>query len=61
MSPKIKLIQALMGVLKTYKVEEDPSKNEVARVATTDSNCKSKRIFYDPQGQLTPQSEVGSI
>ena len=32
----------------------------LARVATTDSNCKSMPIFFDPQGQLTPQSEVGT-
>ena len=24
------------------------------------SYCKSMQIFYDAQGQLTPQSEVGS-
>ena len=24
------------------------------------SNCKSMQIFYDAQGKLTPQSEVGS-
>ena len=24
------------------------------------SNCKSLKIFYDAQGKLTPQSEVGS-
>ena len=25
------------------------------------SDCKSMQIFYDAQGKLTPQSEVGSI
>ena len=25
------------------------------------SHCKSMQIFYDAQGKLTPQSEVGSI
>ena len=34
MWPKIKLIQTLMGVLVTYKNEEDPFKNEGARVVT---------------------------
>ena len=24
------------------------------------SHCKSMQIFYDAQGQLTPESEVGS-
>ena len=24
------------------------------------SNCESMQIFYDAQGKLTPQSEVGS-
>ena len=32
--PKFKLIQAFMHVLYTRKNEEDPVKNEVARVAT---------------------------
>ena len=34
--PKIKLIQAFMGVLVTCKKEEDPFKNEGDRVVTTD-------------------------
>ena len=50
-----------MSVLVACKHEEDPFKNEGAGVVTTDSNCKSMRIFYDTQGQLIPQSEVGSI
>ena len=33
---KIKLIQTFMSVLVTRKNEEDPSKNEGARVVTTD-------------------------
>ena len=48
-------------VLVTCKNEEDTFKNEGARVVTKDSHCKSMRNFYDAQGQLTPQSEVGSI
>ena len=49
-----------MSVLITCKNEEDPFKNEGARVVTTDLHCKSMQIFYDAQGKLTPQSEVGS-
>ena len=33
---KIKLVQTFMGVLFTCKNEEDPFKNEGARVVTTD-------------------------
>ena len=33
---KIKLIQSFMAVLVSYKNEEDPFKNEGARVVTTD-------------------------
>ena len=40
--------------------EEDPFKNEGARVVTTDLHFKSMQIFYDAQGKLTPQSKVGS-
>ena len=47
-----------MVVLVTCKNEEDPMKNEGARVATTFSHYKSMGIFPDAQGQLTPQSEV---
>ena len=36
MWPKIKLIQTFMGVLVTCKNEEDPFKNEDAKVVTTD-------------------------
>ena len=35
MWPKIKLNQTFMGVLVTCKNEEDPLKNEGARVVTT--------------------------
>ena len=40
--------------------EEDPFKNEGARVVTTDLPCKSMQIFNDAQGKLTPQYKVGS-
>ena len=47
--PKFELIQAFMHVLDTCKNEEDPIKNEGARVVTTlYSN------FSDAQGQITP-------
>ena len=36
--------------------EEDPFKNEGARVVTTNLPL----FFYDAQGKLTPQSKVGS-
>ena len=36
MWPKIKLIQTFMGVLVTYKNEEDPFKHGGARVVTAD-------------------------
>ena len=57
MWPKIKLIQTVMDVLVTCKNEEDPFKNEGTQQI---SNCKSVQIFYDAQGKLTTQSEVGS-
>ena len=44
-----------MAILVTSKYEEDPIKIEGARVATTQNNH-----FSNTQGQLTPQSEVGS-
>ena len=43
-----------MAILVTSKYEEDPSKNESARVATTQNI-----YFSNIQGQITPQSEVG--
>ena len=42
-----------MGVLVTCKNEEDPIKNEGARVVTT-----LFIDFSDAQGQLTPKSEM---
>ena len=44
-----------MAIFVTSKYEEDPIKIEGARVATTQNND-----FSNTQGQLTPQSEVGS-
>ena len=44
-----------MAFLVSSKYEEDPIKIEGARVATTRNND-----FPNTQGQLTPQSEVGS-
>ena len=58
--PKFEIIQAFMHVLVTCKNEEDPIKNEGARVFTSFSNYKSMGIFPDAQGQLTPQSLVRS-
>ena len=55
--PKFKLIQAFIVALVTCKNEEDPIKNEGARVLT---RYKSMGIFSDAQGQLTPQSLVKS-
>ena len=52
---KFKLIRDVMAILVTSKYEEDPIKIEGARVATTQNND-----FSNTQGQLTPQSEVGS-
>ena len=44
-----------MAILVTFIYEEDPIKIESTRVATTQNND-----FSNTQGQLTPQSEVGS-
>ena len=52
---KFELIRDLMVILVTSKYEEDPIKTEGARVATTQNND-----FSNTQGQLTPQSAVGS-
>ena len=59
---KYKLIQAFMHVLITCKNEEDSIKNEGATVESPQhiSHCKSMGIFPDAQGQLRPQSVVGS-
>ena len=59
MWPKIKLIQTFMAFLVTCKNEEDPFKNEGARVVTIDPPLKVYAVFYDAQGKLTPQSKVG--
>ena len=55
---KIKLIQTFMEVLVTCKSEEDPFKNEGARVVTTYLPLLVYAAFYDAQGKLTPQSKV---
>ena len=52
---KFKLIRDIIAILVTSKYEEDPIKIEGARVATTQNND-----FSNTQGQLTPQSDVGS-
>ena len=52
---KFELIRDVMTILFTSKYEEDPIKIECARVAITQNND-----FSNTQGQLTPQSEVGS-
>ena len=52
----INLIDAFMGHHVNCKNEEDPFKNEGARVVTKISHCKSMQIFNDAQGQLSPQS-----
>ena len=44
-----------MTILVTSKYKEDPIKTEGARVATTQNID-----FSNTQGQITPQSEVGS-
>ena len=51
--PKFKLIQAFIVVLVTCKNEEDPIKNEGARVLTS-----LLFNFSEAQGQLTPKSVV---
>ena len=45
----------MLVILVTCKNEEDPLKNKDARVATTQNID-----FSNTQGQITPQSEVGS-
>ena len=52
---KFELIRDVMDVLVTSKNKEDQIKIEGARVATT-----LNIGFSNTQGQLTPQSEVGS-
>ena len=53
---KFELIQAVMHALVTCKNEEDPIKNEGARVVTTFIPL----YVYDAQWQLTSQSLVES-
>ena len=52
---KFELIRDIVVILVTCKNEEDPLKNKDARVATTQN-----MDFSNIQGQITPQSEVGS-
>ena len=56
----IKLIQTFMAVLVTCKNEEDPLKMKVLEWSQKMFHCKYMQIFYDAQGQLTPQSKLGS-
>ena len=58
--PNFKLIQALMYVIVSCKYEMDPIKNSREKVATLFSHYKSMGIISDAQGQLTPQTVVGS-
>ena len=53
--PNFELVRNFMVVLHTCKNEEDPYKNEGARVFTT-----LYIIFSDAQGQITPGSVVVS-
>ena len=57
---KFELIQAFMHVLVSCKNEEVPIKIEALEWSKHFSYCKSMGIFSDAQGQLTPQSIVGS-
>ena len=62
---KFKLIQAFIIVLVTCKNEEDPIKNEKARVLTRFSHYKSMGIFSDAQGYCSllrsPWSNLAEI
>ena len=49
--PNFELVQDIMVVLHTCKNDEDPIKNEEARVLT-----RLYVVFSDAQGQLTPKS-----
>ena len=55
---KFELIQAYMHVLVSCKNEEDPIKNEGARVFTTFLPIVSRGNFSGAQGQLAPQFMV---
>ena len=48
-----------MEFLVTCKNDEDPFKNEGARVVTTDLPLLVYADFFDAQEKLTPQSKVG--
>ena len=50
-----------MVVIVTCKKVLGTNKNEGARVATHLSHYKSMGILPDAQGQLTPQSMIGSV
>ena len=60
----IKPIQAFMGVQSLLHVparmRKIHSKMKVLEWSQKISHCKPMQIFYDAQGQLTPQSTVGS-
>ena len=58
--PNFKLIQALVYVLVTCKYEMDLIKNSREKVATRFPIISLWGFFSDAQGQLTPQSVVGS-
>ena len=73
-SLKFELIRDNMDVFVTFKNKEDPNKNEGAKVATTlniDFSHSQGQItlqsgsdlaeIRNTQGQITPQSEVGSV
>ena len=57
---KFELIQAFIVVLVTCKNEEDPIKNEGARVLTRFSHYKCMGVLSVAQGEITPQSLVES-
>ena len=52
---KLELVRDIIDVLVTCKYEEDPVKNEGARVLT-----RLYDVFSDAQGQLTPKSRGNS-
>ena len=49
--PKFELLRDILVLLATLKYEEDPIKNEDARVLT-----RLYDVFSDAQGQLTPKT-----
>ena len=53
---KFELVRDIIDVLVTCKYEEDPIKNEGARVLT-----RLYDVFSDAQGQLTPWSNLAEI